>query len=1382
MAEEAKAAANVKKPLAKPKKGPLEMAEFFYSRKALNIWLFASSLLLMGSCFYAIVQDHVGNVAGLKIGIRQWKDYQMTFREIEYERALKEKRLVELEMKKNKQKLDDNRAAVKVEEEKIKNNTEPVPAADLKAIQDDVAALKAFKTSQSKEIQKEIDAAFERLLPVVAELQKPHKKTELKAFRDDLEATWFQTKQNFEFIQADYMVIRWEFDHTKDAYDRAVKGEGNPIKAEPKFRAVEKKFYDTIRHRDLRRRLYDLSEKVKTSITEAMTRLDKPIAELKKEEAVLTKERDAIAKKLSTLDYTIDKKLRDAPMLDFFAKTLEVKQVVLSNIYDDLNFVQIGKVDRCHTCHLGIDNPAYEAVKDSEGRWTFKDAEIRKIVETKFPNNRDDQQAYTNMFMAHPRLHLFVGGGSPHKLNQMGCTVCHGGDGRETDFSLAVHTANDEEQEKHWKRRYGYHHRSHSPTEHHPLWDEPMMPKKYIESSCRKCHSQEVEIKGADTYTKGMLLFERAGCYACHKTDTYPVLNKHLATIGDGKLDEAKRMRRPGPPLTHVMDKVTKEWAYNWVLAPRDYRPTTKMPHFFRQLNARKVTDMHGKTHEAVAVENVVAASMIEFIFNQSETRKYPAPPGKGDAENGKLLSESLGCYACHSFDETAKTLLPEKYSPYLQEFAPNLAGTGDKMNATWLFHWLKSPEHYMAQTRMPSLRLTDQEALDIAAYLMTLKIDNNARRVGGWKAWEPKAPPLKIEGDEVRYADPADQRIVEQLVFEQLKAGMIELDAKQKLQSMKEPERVRFLGQKMAGPQYGCYACHELKGFDEIDGIGVELTGAQPWGSKLLDRLDFGRTKYDGVAYHGVSFQHAITKEDYLHRDPGNKNPKHVEIHESRADFLRNKLLEPRIFDGGLTESKPFDELLRMPNFNFTTDEAELLTTFVLSFTHHEVRGLMREARHVMDEKETAINRGNRIIRESNCASCHRFQLDRFEVDFRGEKKNEWVWIEGKREKKLAGAERDNEVKKLQAAGLIAEGRDPARVDVYRFTWVNDHRHLTVPAAVNPNQRIVFFDGFDWFYPTADGKSAQKIRQFDPQVGGDVIEHIRALKGDPEAYPDKKSAEAVARMYNIDSGNKSEFEVRFPPFLRTQGIKTQPEWLFEFLKRPTKIRPNLVDGAMFPKAAMEFVELVKKTEDSDEDTFQDDYKKIVEASKKLDPELQKKLKLTPAPKDEEELQEMAKPLLEAIAMPEPNIRMPTFGFTDEEAAALVKYFWAKDAKVGVDMYPSTTFEERVNPDTAKIKAVQAEIEKNCVQCHYMDGNPPNTIKTNLDGRYKFGPDFDLFEKRLRPRWLRAWLPQPSEIYPGTPMTDIRGVADVEGTIHLLMNWSKFHGTKTTGK
>src|SRR5207249_4841023 len=136
---------------------------------------------------------------------------------------------------------------------------------------------------------------------------------------------------------------------------------------------------------------------------------------------------------------------------------------------------------------------------------------------------------------------------------------------------------------------------------------------------------------------------------------------------------------------------------------------------------------------------------------------------------------------------------------------------------------------------------------------------------------------------------------------------------------------KVKWLGRKMV-KNFGCYSCHQLKTDVEIDpskkegedgyrtvlfdwqaeeGIGVELTGSQPWGSKHADKLDFGFTEDDGVNHHGVKFQHGLTKDEM-----------EVHVDETRQDWLEHKLENPRVFDGGKMASKPWDELLRMPNF----------------------------------------------------------------------------------------------------------------------------------------------------------------------------------------------------------------------------------------------------------------------------------------------------------------------------------------------------------------------------------------------------------------------------------------------------------------------------------
>ena len=57
-----------------------------------------------------------------------------------------------------------------------------------------------------------------------------------------------------------------------------------------------------------------------------------------------------------------------------------------------------------------------------------------------------------------------------------------------------------------------------------------------------------------------------------------------------------------------------------------------------------------------------------------------------------------------------------------VNNFGPNLYGIGSKTTADWLFTWLKDPKHYHHETRMPNLRLTDDEASHLTAYLLTLR------------------------------------------------------------------------------------------------------------------------------------------------------------------------------------------------------------------------------------------------------------------------------------------------------------------------------------------------------------------------------------------------------------------------------------------------------------------------------------------------------------------------------------------------------------------------------------------------------------------------------------------------------------------------------------
>ena len=95
---------------------------------------------------------------------------------------------------------------------------------------------------------------------------------------------------------------------------------------------------------------------------------------------------------------------------------------------------------------------------------------------------------------------------------------------------------------------------------------------------------------------------------------------------------------------------------------------------------------------------------------------------------------------------------------------------------------------------------------------------------------------------------------------------------------------------------RYGCFSCHDIKGFEKAQPIGTDLSEE---GSKLVTRLDFA----------------------FITEIP----------HTSKTAWFRTKLHDPRIFDRGRV-LLPLDKL-RMPNFDFTDEEVERLTTALVSF-----------------------------------------------------------------------------------------------------------------------------------------------------------------------------------------------------------------------------------------------------------------------------------------------------------------------------------------------------------------------------------------------------------------------------------------------------------------
>jgi mono/diheme cytochrome c family protein len=204
----------------------------------------------------------------------------------------------------------------------------------------------------------------------------------------------------------------------------------------------------------------------------------------------------------------------------------------------------------------------------------------------------------------------------------------------------------------------------------------------------------------------------------------------------------------------------------------------------------------------------------------------------------------------------------------------------------------------------MPSLRLSDSEASDVAAYLSSLK--------------NPE-----FDAKPVQQSDPA---MLDAVVLEFLRAGSTDAKSRQDLAAMSLEQKNLYAGKQLIG-RYGCFACHDVPGFENSQRIGTELTEA---GSKLLSQLDFGFLK----------------------------------VEHSRSEWYSQKLHDPRIFDVGRVK-RP-DELLKMPNFQFSDQEVNSIVMVLTSMVKDRVPLEMK------DPAPAAVIAGRQLVAEKNCRGCH--------------------------------------------------------------------------------------------------------------------------------------------------------------------------------------------------------------------------------------------------------------------------------------------------------------------------------------------------------------------------------------------------------------------------
>ena len=310
-----------------------------------------------------------------------------------------------------------------------------------------------------------------------------------------------------------------------------------------------------------------------------------------------------------------------------------------------------------------------------------------------------------------------------HPVNRFGCVPCHEGQGPALESPDYAH---------------GF----------VKYWEHPMLTGKFVEAGCNKCHSNELRVPHAPILSKAKRMVFDLGCYGCHDIAGYENLPKI------------------GPTLNHVLAKTTPDFIYRWVRDTKSFREHTRMPN-------------PQFTHE-----EALAVTAYLVSINKESDYALPIAPRGGNPARGKQLVETIGCKGCHVVTERDRELRASDV-PY--DLAPDLSKIGSKVNRDWLYAWIKNPKQYNPNTPMPRLRLTNREALDITAYLMTNK--------------EEEASNNKLDG--------------------------VDLESPELVAEGKAIIR-----------NFGCHGCHDIKGMEKEGKVSVSLN---EFGAKTPEELFYG-------------------------------------------------------------------------------------------------------------------------------------------------------------------------------------------------------------------------------------------------------------------------------------------------------------------------------------------------------------------------------------------------------------------------------------------------------------------------------------------------------------------------------------------------------------
>ncbi|MFI4876097.1 MAG: c-type cytochrome, partial [Blastopirellula sp. JB062] len=359
----------------------------------------------------------------------------------------------------------------------------------------------------------------------------------------------------------------------------------------------------------------------------------------------------------------------------------------------------------------------------------------------------------------------------------------------------------------------------------------------------------EIDDTFAEPFNVGRDLARAHRCNACH---------------GGDRADEL-----PAPALDRLAGHVSQDWIVDRLTsaANKDDASTRKMPHY----------DLPPQDAAAIAA----------FLFAESDEVKVKrAKERKGSVKTGKLLFQSLGCFACHRVGDVGAA------GPFS---GGDLSDIAAKRPPHFFSKWLEDPAALNVDHRMPTFQLDADSRNHLAAYLSSLNVSG---QLASTAQAEPNDAQIK-RGRELALANrcdachrlPGDLKEKSRKPLASLSSGDLQLDA-----CLAEPDagkrpgyalnaesqeaiRTYFRDQalpktpaaKLSGAQLirerNCLSCH-ARGIGKGLAPTVALAAADdPALSAVLPTLTPPSLNSVGDKLHDAALIDVILRKDPVHR-----------------------------------------------------------------------------------------------------------------------------------------------------------------------------------------------------------------------------------------------------------------------------------------------------------------------------------------------------------------------------------------------------------------------------------------------------------------------------------------------------------------------------------